>query len=63
MHITSNKDGIIDLYYIREGDGKKWTFRCKANAGRIIWASETGRWRDNPADEIIKYKLAGIPSK
>ena len=59
MRVTSNKSGVVSLYYIREDDGKKWSYKCRPEGQRIVWAADPGRWRNDPADEVIEYRNAG----
>ena len=59
IRIGRARGGIIYLSYIRPDDGKKWSFRCKIQSNRIIWASDTGRWRTHPEDSVITYSIAG----
>lgn len=47
--------GTVYVGYIRPTDGSAWNQRCMFNGTRVIWATETGRWRDDPADEVISY--------
>lgn len=61
--IIRAKDGgdVVRLSYVRENDGSLWEYRCKIEGSEIIWASKTGRWRTDPADEKLRYK-AGAKS-
>lgn len=52
---------IVRLSYVRENDGSLWEYRCKIEGSEIIWATKTGRWRTDPADEKLRYK-AGAKS-
>ena len=52
-------NSIVQLSYIRENDGTKWSYRCKVEGNKIIWASETGRWRDHPLDPKLTYSISG----
>jgi hypothetical protein len=47
--------GVVYVSYIRPSDGTAWNQRCMFNGARVIWATETGRWRADPADEVISY--------
>lgn len=47
--------GVVYVRYIRPTDGTTWNQRCRFNGTRVIWATETGRWRVDPADEVINY--------
>ena len=49
---------IVQLSYMRENDGTKWVYRCKIIDNIIIWATETGRWRDHPMDSKLTYKIS-----
>lgn len=60
--IRAKDDGdIVRLSYVRENDGSLWEYRCKIEGSEIIWASKSGRWRTDPADEKLRYK-AGAKS-
>ena len=48
---------VVALSYTRQSDGSKWTYRCKLNGNTAVWASDTGRWRDDPADSVIRLSL------
>jgi hypothetical protein len=56
MTIDDNSNEIIYLSYIRDFDGKKWSYKCKVNGNKAIWATLEGRWRDDKADSKITYK-------
>ncbi|MHB1077212.1 hypothetical protein, partial [Thiobacillus sp.] len=57
MRTTKKDQGIVYFYYVRKNDGAKWSYRCKLDGARIIWASDTGRWRNDPRDEVISYRV------
>ena len=57
--VTKNEAGVFYLHYIRADDGSKWAYRCKLEGNKIIWASDTGRWRNDPMDERITYDING----
>ncbi len=50
---------IVYLSYLRPSDGKHWAYRCKVEGNRIIWASDTGRWRDHKEDSVLTYTIDG----
>ena len=54
-------NGIVHTQYTRPSDGTLWQARCKIAGNRVIWASfsggSQGRWRDNPMDSVIRFKL------
>jgi hypothetical protein len=57
--VTKNEAGVVYLHYIRTDDGSKWAYRCKLEGNKIIWASDAGRWRNDPMDERITYDIHG----
>lgn len=59
MSIDRVSDKVTYLSYIRPDDGKKWSYRCKTNDSYSIWASDKGRWRDDPADSKISFSVSG----
>ena len=58
MTIDRREGGIVHLSYIRKDDGSHWAYRCRLEGDRVIWASDTGRWRTHPADEKILYSVS-----
>ena len=57
---TTGKEGnVVFFHYVRPTDGSKWSYRCKVEGIRIIWASDTGRWRTHSDDERITYRASG----
>ena len=48
---------VIHVSYIRANDGTAWNQRCRIQGMKVIWATETGRWRDDPLDEVISYTV------
>jgi hypothetical protein len=59
VKVTKQDKGIVYLYYIRRDDGTKWSYRCKIEGGKVVWSSDTGRWRTDPLDEQITYRING----
>jgi len=49
--------GMATFSYVRKDDGTKWSYRCRLDGDRIVWASDTGRWRTHPLDEVIRYMV------
>jgi hypothetical protein len=39
-------------------DNFVWTYRCRVEGNRVVWASEPGRWRDGPKDDEIFFELS-----
>lgn len=44
------------LSYTRS-DGTSWKFKCKLDGARILWGSDTGRWRIHPQDERLSFSV------
>ena len=59
INVTKNEEGVVYLHYVRADDGSNWAYRCKLDGSKLIWASDTGRWRNGPADETSTYKVTG----
>jgi len=56
--MSSRVDGdVVWNSYVRENDGTRWSQRCRFEGSRIIWASDTGRWRTHPADERTTFQV------
>jgi hypothetical protein len=58
--------GIVHMSYRRKSDSTLWKNDCKLDGNRIMWravdaspGSGAGRWRDDPADGVLTYKLDG----
>ncbi|WP_251976756.1 hypothetical protein [Salinicola avicenniae] len=59
IHVDRQSGGITHLSYNRPSDNSHWAMRCKLDGNRIIWATDTGRWRTHELDEVIIYKTSG----
>jgi len=57
MKVTKNSDSVLILTYDRPIDNFIWTYRCRIDGNRVIWASEPGRWRDGPKDDKILFEV------
>ncbi|MFN3880102.1 MAG: hypothetical protein ACK4L8_01550 [Nitrincola lacisaponensis] len=57
MRIDNDLDGVLYLSYVRDDDSSFWGYKCKVEGSLIIWASDTGRWRDHPADSRLSYRI------
>jgi len=55
-HMASD---VIYLSYVRQDDQTKWKYKCKIEGNRIIWGSDTGRWRMHPMDAKVSFKVSG----
>lgn len=49
--------GIVNLSYERTDDKTTWSYRCRVDGARMIWASDTGRWRNHPDDAVLTYEM------
>ena len=63
MKLDKVESGIAYVHYIRKDDSTRWAIKCKLINDQVMWASDnpdsTGRWRDNPADSVVKYSVSG----
>lgn len=63
MKLDKVESGIAYVHYIRQSDSTQWSIKCKLIGDQVMWASDnpdsSGRWRDNPADSIVKYAING----
>jgi hypothetical protein len=57
MKVTKNSDSVLILTYDRPIDNFIWTYRCRIDGNRVIWASEPGRWRDGSKDDKILFEV------
>jgi hypothetical protein len=56
---TSIAGSEVKVSYVRENDGTTWKYKCKVEGSRVIWGSDPGRWRTDPADEPMSYSVSG----
>jgi len=66
MKAASISDGIVRVSYRRPDDGKLFKNDCQLQGNHIMWrgfdispGSGPGRWRNNPADEVLTFKVKG----
>jgi hypothetical protein len=55
---TWAEDDVQFVTYRRPDDGKVWTYRCRLEGSRVIWAAEQGRWRNGPMVGVITFELS-----
>ena len=55
--LTRTEGDILFLTYVRPIDNFDRTYRCRIKGNRVIWASEPGRWRENPTDAKISFEI------
>jgi hypothetical protein len=59
FQVTRTDGDILFLSYVRPIDNFDWTYRCRVQGNRVIWASEPGRWREDPKDDNISFEIVG----
>jgi hypothetical protein len=59
VRVTRTTDDVLFLSYLRPIDNFVWAYRCKIRGNRVIWASEPGRWREDPKDEKVFFEIVG----
>ena len=57
MQVTLTAGNVVFLTYVRPIDNFVWNYRCRIEGNRILWASEPGRWRDDPKDEKVFFEV------
>src|SRR5271154_6132577 len=57
MQVTLTTGDVLILTYVRPIDNFVWTYRCRIEGNRIVWASEPGRWREDPEDDKIFFEI------
>ena len=57
FRLTRTDGDVLFLTYVRPTDNFDRTYRCRINGNRVIWASEPGRWRENPTDAKISFEV------
>ncbi|HTC96232.1 MAG TPA: hypothetical protein VK734_00820 [Bradyrhizobium sp.] len=57
IQVTLTDGDVLFLTYVRPIDNFVWTYRCRIDGNRVLWASEPGRWRDNPKDEKVFFEI------
>jgi hypothetical protein len=57
MQVTRTDGDVLFLTYVRAMDNFVWTYRCRVEGNRVVWASEPGRWRDGPKDDEVFFEV------
>jgi len=57
MQVTQTVGDVLFLTYVRAMDNFVWTYRCRVEGNRVVWASEPGRWRDDPKDDEVFFEV------
>ena len=56
IKVSLIRDGVFFLTYARPIDSFVWTYRCRIEGNRVVWADEPGRWRNEPKDDKISFE-------
>jgi hypothetical protein len=56
MQITRIAGDVLFLTYLRPMDNFVWTYRCRIEGNRVVWATEPGRWREDPKDDQVFFE-------
>ena len=59
LQASDAPDGVVVLTYARPFDNFVFTYRCKLEGERVVWADEPGRWRNEPKDAKVSFEVAG----
>jgi hypothetical protein len=59
VQATDAPDGVVVLTYARPFDNFVFTYRCRLEGDRVVWADEPGRWRDGARDAKVSFEVAG----
>jgi hypothetical protein len=59
MQVTRIVGDVLFLAYVRSIDNFVWTYRCRIEGHRVVWASEPGRWREGPKDDEVLFEDVG----
>jgi hypothetical protein len=57
VQATDASDGAVVLTYARPFDNFVFTYRCRIDGDRVVWADEPGRWRDGPKDAKVSFEI------
>jgi hypothetical protein len=57
MQVTRTIGDVLFLTYVRPIDNFVWTYRCRIEGNRVVWATEPGRWRQDPKDDKLLFEV------
>jgi hypothetical protein len=57
MQVTRVSGDVLFLAFIRPIDNFVFDYRCRIEGNRVLWASEPGRWRDDPQDGRLFFDV------
>ncbi len=63
LQATDAPDGVVVLTYARPFDNFVFTYRCRLEGDRVVWADEPGRWRDNAKDAKVSFEVVGTADR
>ena len=56
VKVALTRGDVFFLTYTRPIDSFVWTYRCRIEGSRVVWADEPGRWRNDPKDDRISFE-------
>ena len=56
IKVALTRGDVFFLTYTRPIDSFVWTYRCRIEGSRVVWADEPGRWRNDPKDDRISFE-------
>jgi hypothetical protein len=59
MQVTRIAGDVLFLTYVRPIDNFIWTYRCRIEGNRVVWAYDPGRWRESPKDDKVSFEILG----
>jgi hypothetical protein len=59
MQVTRIAGDVLFLTYVRPIDNFVWTYRCRIEGNRVVWAYDPGRWRESPKDDKVSFEILG----
>ena len=57
MQVSRTVGDVLFLTYLRPIDNFVWAYRCRIDGNRVMWATEPGRWREDPKDNKIFFEI------
>jgi hypothetical protein len=57
VRVTRTDGDTLFLSYVRPIDNFVWHYRCRIEDNRVVWATEPGRWREDPKDDKVFFEV------
>lgn len=57
MQVSLVSGDVLFLTFVRPIDNFVFNYRCRIEGNRVLWASEPGRWRDDPKDGNVFFEV------